>query len=58
MAKDHSDNDMKPAAIFNDALKTLFTVIWCHQTYGKGPLRCQERNHAAATWAARVLLYA
>ena len=43
MAKDHSDNDMKPAAIFNDALKTLFTVIWCHQTYGKGSLRCQER---------------
>ena len=24
--------------LFNDALNTLFTVIW-HQTYGKGPHR-------------------
>ena len=39
------------SVLFNDALNTFNLVIW-RQTYGKGPLRSQERKSAAATWAS------
>ena len=37
--------------LFNDALNTLFMVMWRH-TYGKEPHRQRERKPTAATtWA-------
>ena len=42
-------DDVLPYVSINDALNTLFTVIW-RRTYGKGPIRERERK-PPATWA-------